>query len=95
MTLSKLSLNPWVERQLGAGCKDEGSASQGWKQMQCLWAAGGREVCGLEECGQAGGTCGRTTDPGSWPPSGGSIKGRAEFILAPLKVHLAPIMISV
>lgn len=31
VTLSKLSLNPWVERQLGAGCKDDRSASQGWK----------------------------------------------------------------
>lgn len=64
VTLSKLSLNPWVERQLGAGCKDDGSASQGWKQRQCLWAAGWQEVCGLEECGQAGGTCGRTQTRG-------------------------------
>lgn len=61
VTLSKLSLNPWEERQLRAGLRNDWDpqAKDGNRPSASLFArAGWQEGRGLEEFGQARGTCG-------------------------------------
>lgn len=87
VTLSKLSLNPWEERQLRAGLRDDWDpqATDGNRPSASLFArAGWQEGRGLEEFGQVRGTCGshlggqplQEAGPQAWVNIG---KGRVHF----------------